>query len=114
MARARDLFFPLAEHAHPGIDRSVHERLPLPHSFKPRLSFTEALIAVTGAFLRIFLGSLIFAVWGAYSLAAWTGIRNYFVRAAVLLPLFAAFLLVFGLMLFAVASLTRAVYPKRP
>jgi hypothetical protein len=114
MARARDLLFPLADQGHAGVDRSAYERLPIPHSFKPRLSFAEALVAVTGAFLRIFLGSLLFAVWGSYSLAAWTSSRSYVWRAAVLLPLLLAFLVSFFLMLLAIAALVRACSPKRP
>jgi len=114
MARARDLMFPLAEHGHAGVDRSAFHRMPIPHTFKPRLSFSEAFIAVAGAFLRIFLGSLLFAVWGAYSLAAWSAKHGYFWRAAVLLPLLAAFLMSFALMLIAIGTLVRACSPRRP
>jgi hypothetical protein len=114
MARARDLLFPLADHGEAAVDRSAYERMPIPHTFKPRLSFTEALVAVAGAFLRIFLGSLLFAVWGSYSLAAWTAGRSYLWRTAVLLPLLIVFLLAFFLMLLAVAALVRACSPKHP
>ena len=43
-------------------DRPGYERFAIPYSFKPRLSLVEALVASLGAFLRIFLGSLLFAV----------------------------------------------------
>lgn len=113
LTRARDLMFPMLHHGYAQPDSSVPERMPLPHTFKPRLRFAEAVVAVMGAFLRIFLGSLIFAVWGTYSLAAWSEIRNPFLRAAALLPLFTLFLLTFGAMLAAIGALVRACAPKR-
>lgn len=87
--------------------------MAIPHTFKPRLSFTEALVAVIGAFLRIFLGSLIFAFWGTYSLAAWFANRSYLWRGAVLLPLFVGFLMSFALMLIGTGALMRACFAKR-
>jgi hypothetical protein len=113
IARTRELLFPLVEHGPAGVDLSGPERLLIPHTFKPRLSFSDALVAVTAAFLRIFLGSLLFAVWGTYSLAAWSGTQSYLLRAAVLVPMFVVFVLSFGLLLLAIASFVRACSPKR-
>ncbi|HTB14628.1 MAG TPA: hypothetical protein VK752_23815 [Bryobacteraceae bacterium] len=45
------------------------EQFALPHQFTPRLSLYGAFIAVTGALARIFLGSLVGALWGV---AIWT------------------------------------------
>jgi hypothetical protein len=44
--------------------RSPLERLAIPHQFQPRLSLFGALVGVAGALTRIFLGSLIGALWG--------------------------------------------------
>lgn len=112
MARTRALLFPLADRVE-GIEESGPERLPLPHTFKPRLTFREALVAVIGAFLRIFLGSLLFAFWGTYSLAAFTSIHNRFWRVAVLLPMFLTFVVLFGLLLLGTSALVRTLTPKR-
>lgn len=40
------------------------EKFAVPHQFQPRLSFYGALVAIAGALVRIFLGSLIGALWG--------------------------------------------------
>jgi hypothetical protein len=88
-------------------DARVFERLPIPHTFKPQLSFTEAVIGTAGAFSRIFLGSLLFAVWGSYSLVAWTAIRNQFWRIGALLLMFFLFLLTFVLLMLGISALVR-------
>lgn len=113
VARARALFFPLADPRPAGDDRSIYERFAIPHTFKPQLSFAEALVAAAGAFLRIFLGSLVFAFWGAYSLAAWTAIRSSFWRVAAVLLLFLLFLLSFASLMIAIAVLVRMFWPRR-
>ncbi len=109
IAKARGLFFPLAAQSDGGEDRSEYERLAIPFTFKPQLSFVEALIATVGAFLRVFLGSLLFAVWGAYGLVAWTKIRNPFLRVGAELPLFLLFLLSFALLTLAISALVRTI-----
>ena len=95
------------------MDRGVHERFAIPYSFKPQLTLAQAAIAAVVAFLRIFLGSLLFAVWGAYSLAAWTSIRSPFWRIAVVLPMAAGFLLSFCLLMIAISALDRSRSPRR-
>lgn len=95
-------------------DRSEYERFALPHAFKPQLSFTEAVVSVAGAFLRIVLGSLVFAFWGTYSLVAWTSIRNLFVRVVAVLLLLVLFLLTFTLLMLAIAAIVRTASRKRP
>jgi hypothetical protein len=110
IAKFRALLFPLAADRGDGEeDRSVYERFEIPYTFKPHLSFLEALIATAGAVFRIFLGSLLFAVWGTYSLVAWTAIRSPFWRIVVQLPLFLLFLLLFGLLMLAIAALVRTI-----
>ena len=107
------LLLPPTELGDGGGDRSVYERFAIPFTFKPRLSFTEAVIATAGAFLRVFLGSLLFAVWGIYSLVVWTAIRNLFWRIGVLLPLFLLFLLSFALLMLAISALIKMICPTR-
>jgi hypothetical protein len=91
-------------------DRSEFERFALPHDFKPRLSFGEALIAVVATLTRIFLGSLLFAVWGTYSFLAWSTIHNVFLRVMVLLPLLLLFLLFFALLMIAISAVQRVIH----
>jgi hypothetical protein len=100
----------------PTIDRSVeeearfrNERFAIPYTFKPQLSFSEALVATAGALLRILLGSLLFAIWGTYSLVAWTTIRDPFLRVGVQLPLFLLFLVSFSLLMLVIAALVRTI-----
>jgi hypothetical protein len=48
-------------------DIDVHsplEKFAVPHQFQPRLSWFGAFVAVGGSLARIFLGSLIGALWG--------------------------------------------------
>jgi hypothetical protein len=49
--------------------QSPLEQFALPHQFTPRLSFYGACVAIIGALTRIFVGSLIGALWGV---AIWT------------------------------------------
>ena len=88
------------------------ERFPIPFTFKPRLSLTEALIATAAAVARILLGSFLFAVWGTYSLIAWTTIRNLPSRVGAVSSLFLAFLLSCALLMSAISAFVRAISPR--
>ena|SRR5579862_3212962 len=107
-----DWLFPPASVDAPLVDRSVYERLPLPHVFKPRLSLSQAAVATLGALLRIFLGSCLFALWGTSTIFIWQNIPNFLLRAGVLVPLFVVFLLSMALLMSALGSLFRAISPK--
>jgi hypothetical protein len=89
------------------------ERFQIPYSFKPQLDVVEAVAAALVAFLRILLGSLLFAFWGVYSLAALSRIRSWFWRAALAAPLVVLFLALFGLLMLAIAALGRRMVSKR-
>ena len=91
----------------------LHERFAIPHSFKPQLSFTEAVVAAGGAFLRIFLGSLLFAVWGVYTILAWNAIPNVFLRGVVLLALVSTFVLALAFLMLVVSALVRKAWPRK-
>jgi hypothetical protein len=84
--------------------RAKYERLAIPYSFKPALSLGEAVIAAFAAFLRIFLGSLLFALCGAYALSVWTGPYSLFWRVTVALGMAALFLGSFALILWAIGA----------
>jgi ABC-type glycerol-3-phosphate transport system permease component len=91
LAKFRHLIDPMADLELGTQDRSSYERFAIPFSFKPRLSFGEALIASAVAFVRIFVGSILFAFWGAYTLVAWSHIGNIFLRVATLCALLLLF-----------------------
>jgi len=67
--------------------RSVGARLAVPHTFKPELSFGEALLAISAALARIFGGCLLFALWGGLCAWAWGAIASHFWRLVAVLPL---------------------------
>jgi hypothetical protein len=68
VARLRELLvFDRNQDSHDDPGRSSYERFAIPNTFKPHLSPAEAAISAIGAFLRILLGSILFAVWGTYS-----------------------------------------------
>jgi hypothetical protein len=65
----------------------LQDAFAVPHTFKPRLGFLDALVATLASLCRIFLGSLLFAAWGVFTLRVWNAIPNRALGAlAVLLP----------------------------
>jgi ABC-type sulfate transport system permease component len=64
------------------------DRFRTPHTFNPPLTFLEACVAVVGALTRIFLGSLLFAVFGAFIWTAWATNHDPWRRTALVLSLF--------------------------
>jgi hypothetical protein len=113
LAKFREWFVVPQDRSAKDIDRSQYERLAIPFSFKPQLSLAEATISAGGAFLRIILGSLLFAVWGTFSYLAWSTIRNIFLRATALVAMLSAFAVSFALLMMGIAALVRMLYPTR-
>lgn len=114
LAKLRDLLLlspPTVENDQ-ATDRSVYERFAIPYTFKPQLSFWEAVIATVAAFFRIFLGSVLFAFWGAYTLVAWNRIQSNFWHLVVLLLLILLFVVLLVLLMLAITALARALSPK--
>jgi hypothetical protein len=109
VTKARILLFPPADLDRRAADRSIYERFAIPYTFKPRLSLTEACVAATTAFLRIFLGCLLFAVCGTYALLAWSTIHSLFLRLAAVFALTLLFVVLFLLLLLAASAVTRIV-----
>lgn len=94
---------------HDAATREKYARLAVPHSFKPSLSVAQACLAAIIAFLRIFLGSLLFAFWGAFSIFGVLRIQSTFWRVAAVLPLLCVFAVLFGLLMFAISATARFV-----
>jgi|SRR5215469_4490542 len=92
---------------HDAVTREKYKRMAVPHSFKPSLSVMEAFLAATVAFLRIFLGSLLFAFWGTYSLFTVASIHSTFWRVVAVPPLVCVFALLFGLLMFFISATAR-------
>jgi len=113
LAKARALLFPPADLDGRVADRSIYERFAIPYTFKPQLSLAEACVAASTAFLRIFLGCLLFAVCGTYALLAWSTIHSLFLRLAAVLALALAFVALFTLLMVAASAVTRIVSPRR-
>lgn len=108
--RLRARLFPPVEPPRRASGRPVYERFAIPYSFKPNLSVAEAVIATIATFLRIFLGSLLFAFWGAYSLAALNRIRTFSWRVAVAPVLIVLFLALLALLMLAISALERKLW----
>jgi len=94
------------------VDRSSYERFAIPYTFKPQLSLSEAFVAACGAFLRILLGSLIFAFFGAYILLAWTSIHNVFLRFLAVAALVGALGVAMAALMVAISSAVKWIWPK--
>jgi hypothetical protein len=92
--------------------RPSYERLAIPHSFRPQLSLAEAAISAAGAFLRILVGSILFAVWGTYTFYSWSTIRNLFLRGTAVLLLFLLFAISFTFFMLAISALVRKCLPR--
>ncbi len=81
----------------------------LPYSFKPQLTLFEAALAACMAFVRIFLGCLLFAVWGSYTLAAWSRLRGEWWRIPAILILFGVFAISFVCLMLSISALARGL-----
>jgi hypothetical protein len=94
------------------VGRPHYRRLALPFTFKPELSLTEAVIASIAAFLRIFLGSILFGFYAWYSLAALKAIRIPIWQVTAAVPMVAGFLLLFALLMAGISACVRRLMPK--
>jgi hypothetical protein len=93
--------------------KAVHQYFKLPHIFQPALTLNQALIATLRTLLRIFLGSILFGIWGAYSMLVWTSIPNLFWRVAAMIPMLALFLVLLGGLMIATTLVLRPL-TRRP
>jgi hypothetical protein len=106
------LFHPSELHAR-SADRPAYERLAVPFTFPPQLSVVEALCATAGAFVRIVLGSMLFAAWGAASFLAWAKPWHLFWRLLALVLLLCLFLSVAAAVMLSISWAVRAITPRR-
>jgi hypothetical protein len=113
MSRLISLMFPPLDRPPQAGVRSVCEPFAVPHTFNPSLTFCGALIALMSWIARIFLGNLLFAVWGVGSLMAWSRIHNCFWRALALPPLVLLFLVSFAALMIAISTVVRWISPHR-
>ncbi len=102
----------LADPAAEAADHSAYERFALPFKFQPRLRVTDAVIFALQTFLRIFLGSVLFGAWGAYTLLAWTSIPNLYLRTAAMIPMLALFLALLAVLMVATSRMTPRRLPR--
>lgn len=79
--------------------------------FQPKLTLGGAAAAVLCVLLRMFLGSLLFAVWGNYTVLAWQAIPNPIVRAALGIVSLAGFLAAFAILMIAINLSLRKIRP---
>lgn len=82
-------------------------RLAVPHSFKPNLSVKHAAVASLIAFARIFLGALLFAFWGTYTLVVLSRIQNPLLRFTAVLFLIPLFPVLGVLLMVGISSAVR-------
>jgi hypothetical protein len=92
---------------------SVGEPFAVAHTFNPHFTFSGALIALVSSVSRIFLGSLLFAVWGVGSLMALSRIHNYFWTAVAVVPLILLFLALFAALMIAISTVVGWISPDR-
>jgi hypothetical protein len=64
----------------------LQDTFAIPHTFKPRLGFLDALVATLASLCRIFLGSLLFAAWGVFTLRVWNAIPSPALGTLAVLP----------------------------
>jgi hypothetical protein len=95
----------------PAGHRSIADRFAVPHNFPPDLTVPEAMIRVAGALTRIFLGSLLFAVWGVGAAVTLRDIPNLFLRIAAFIPLLGIFVAALTMLMLAITALVHKISP---
>ncbi len=63
------------------------EKFALPHQFQPRLSLRGAMVRITASLVRIFLGSLIGALWGVRIWLAYASAHSLAWKSFIILVL---------------------------
>jgi hypothetical protein len=106
LKRVWSLMFLSADSAGAG-SRSSLEQFAVPYMFAPRLSLAGAAFAVLGAVARMFLGSALFAVWGAYSFHAWQSMNHALPRVLLAAASLGGFLAAFASLMIAISLFLR-------
>jgi len=92
---------------------NVGETFGVPHTFNPDLTLREALVAVAVAFSRIFLGSLVFALWGVAAWTTYDAIRNPILRTLALLPIVVLFLVSMAALMAAITFVVNRAHRRK-
>jgi hypothetical protein len=92
---------------------NVGEAFGVPHTFNPNLSLIEAVFAVAIAFTRIFLGSMLFALWGVAAWMTYAAIPNPVLRTLAVAPIVALFVLSMFLLMLAITSVVNWLHRLR-
>jgi hypothetical protein len=95
-------------------DRDIPPRFAVPFTSPPQLSFADAVLATFVACIRIFVGSLLFAVWGSSSLLAWTVMDRAIWRVAVTALLFLLLVLAMTLLIRVTSALAGKLSTRHP
>jgi len=100
----------------PGVEEAgvqpASERFDLPHTFKPRLRFGGACVAVSQGLISIIAGSTLFGVCGATAWMALERIPSLILRVAALIPMVAVFLALLALLIGGISTMFRAIFPR--
>ena len=87
------------------------EQFAVPHQFTPRLSVYGAFIAVSGALARIFLGSMIGALWGVAIWSSAVSAHSIFWKSFVIVVLAAGLAASLTALMWAVQKATMKLAP---
>jgi hypothetical protein len=105
----RELLLP-EDHSSAADAHSPFQQFAVPYQFQPKLTVGDAIVKVFLALVRIFLGSILFALWGEYSFLTWNTLDNVFGRVLILAVLLAIFLTALGAMLIGVNVVSRRLH----
>ena len=85
----------------------------VPHTFNPNLSLLQAVFAAAIAFVRIFLASFLFALWGVATWTLCASIRNPAWRIVTLIAMIVVFLGALAALMLTISAIVRRLpYPK--
>jgi ABC-type uncharacterized transport system permease subunit len=83
----------------------VQDTFAIPHTFKPRLGFLDALVATLASLCRIFLGSLLFALVGVLAMRTASAMPNAVLGILVVIPFLVVFVVLLSVLLRAISSI---------
>jgi hypothetical protein len=78
------------------------------------MSVADATVATVTIFTQIFLGCLFFAVWGTYTMFAWSSIPSHFWRTTAMLPLAILFVVLLGLLMLGISAAASSITKRAP
>ena len=88
---------------------SPFERFRVPYQYQPQTTVAGAGYFALVALVRIFLGSLLFAVWGATIWMVCATYSNTIVRVALVIPLLAGLAITMALLMIGISVCARRV-----